>query len=288
MALFKIGVLTDWFGLGLHEGIRESQRVGAEGVQMYAVDELHPDTITSEGIEEVKRLAADCGQTITALCGELGGHGFAEEAENAAKIIYMKKALDLAKKLGTDVVTTHIGVIPQDKSHPRYAVMLAACRAVGQYAQSLGASVAIETGPETIATLCEFIHDCGGGISINYDPANLAGSRRDDEVQGVYTGAEFIVHTHAKDSHHLKAADAETQFEVFAKGGIEASHALRTSEEMPLGQGDVRWPAYLAALKDIGYTGHLTIEREIKGPATRDDIAHGVRFLRQMMAELEG
>lgn len=43
---FKIGTLADWFGVGLIEGIKMSQKVGAEGVQLYAMGELDPATIT--------------------------------------------------------------------------------------------------------------------------------------------------------------------------------------------------------------------------------------------------
>ena len=39
-----------------------------------------------------------------------------------------QRILDLACDLETDVVTTHIGVVPADVSHPRYAVMQEACR----------------------------------------------------------------------------------------------------------------------------------------------------------------
>ena len=56
-------------------------------------------------------------------------------------------------------------------------------------------------------------------------------------------------------------------------GGDEV--ALR---EVPLGEGSVRWPEYLAALEGIGYHGFLTIEREV-GENPEADIAKAVSFL---------
>ena len=56
----------------------------------------------------------------------------------------------------------------------------------------------------------------------------------------------------------------------------------RGFEEVPLGEGAVDWPRYLAALDEIGYRGYLTIEREV-GPDPAADIAMAVRFLRAQM-----
>ena len=52
--------------------------------------------------------------------------------------------------------------------------------------------------------------------------------------------------------------------------------------ELPLGQGDVDFPAYLSALNDIGYTGYLTIEREV-GDDPEGDIRLAVNFLQSLI-----
>ena len=67
-----------------------------------------------------------------------------------------KEILQLAKDLGTSIVTTHIGIIPEDENDPIYQTMLEACEELGQYATSLDAYFAIETGPETSKTLKGF------------------------------------------------------------------------------------------------------------------------------------
>lgn len=54
----------------------------------------------------------------------------------------------MAKELETDVVTTHIGVVPADPNHPRYKIMQDACGALAEYADSMQAHFAIETGPK--------------------------------------------------------------------------------------------------------------------------------------------
>ena len=107
--MFKIGTLADWFGVGLLEGIRESERCGATGVQIYAWNELNPLTITAEELKRIKKTAVDCHQEITALCGELGGHGLEIAKDNGKKLEYLKRTVDVALELDCNVVTTHIG-----------------------------------------------------------------------------------------------------------------------------------------------------------------------------------
>ncbi len=287
MRLFRIGTLADWFGVGLLEGIRQSERVGAEGVQLYAAGELDPNTLTAADIRMVKRVAADCSQTVSALCGELGGHGLCLPEENPQKIAYLKRTVDLALALDCTVVTTHLGVIPKDQENPTYRVLQDACGEIGAYAKRRGACIAIETGPEPVERLVSFIKSCAaGGIAINYDPANLVMVLRADEVQGVYQGGGHIVHTHAKDGRNLVPTTGEEHYAVFAEGGVDATRKIKRTEQTPIGLGSVRWPEYLTALKDIGYRGFLTIEREVKGETTAAEIAQAVVFLREHMARI--
>ena len=56
-------------------------------------------------------------------------------------------------------------------------------------------------------------------------------------------------------------------------------------EEVPLGTGSVPWDAYLAALRDIGYKGFLTIEREV-GDNPADDIGMAVDFLKEKLIKV--
>ncbi len=280
----KIATLADWFGVGAIEGIRESERCGAEGVQLYAADELDPRTITPEKLAELKRTLRDCRQTVTALCGELGGYGLEKAGDNPGKLAYLKAVMDLAVELDCHVVTTHIGVVPADDANPRYGVMRDAMREIGAYGAERGVTLAVETGPEKIARLSRFIDDCGPGTGINYDPANIAMVTGDDHVQGVRTAGSRIVHTHAKDGVCLKAVDAEWFYHQFALGGLEVTQALSCCEEKPLGEGSVRWDEYLTALHDIGYDGFLTIEREVKNGAK--DIVMAVRFLKEKLEKL--
>ncbi len=281
---FSIGVLADSFRLPVRDGIRKARELGATGVQVYAVGgEISPESLDAEGRTGFRRYCDELDLEISALCGDLGGHGFERAAENPDKIERSKRIVDLAADLGVPVVTTHIGVVPSDARAPAYAAIRDACRELGAYAEVNNVTFAIETGPEPAVVLKQLLDDVGSrGIGVNFDPANLVMVTRDDPVQGVHTLGPHIVHTHAKDGRNLQSCDPADVYGAFAEGGFAQLEARmgRLFEEVPLGEGDVPWPDYLHALRAVGYRGFLTIEREV-GPDPAEDICAAIEFLKK-------
>lgn len=279
MGKFKLGVMLESFRLPVGEALDRVRALHVDGVQVYATDgDMAPENMTPDKQAGFLHRLDDNGLVVSALCGDLG-HGFGDQNLNPKLIEKSKRIIDLAKELGTNVVTTHIGVTPEDPAHPRYRVMQAACRELAVYAASLGAHFAVETGPETSKTLCAFLNSlCSDGMGVNMDPANLVMVTGDDPVATVRTLAPYIVHTHAKDGRRLKRKDPELIY-----GIVPDNHVVQDDEafiELPLGEGDVPFPAYLNALRKIGYTGFLTVEREA-GLHPEADIATAVDYLRR-------
>lgn len=282
---FKIGVMIDSFRKTPDEGLVLAKAVGAEGFQVYVVGgEMAPEALDAGGRRRFRGRCAELGLEVAALCGDLGGHGFERADENPAKVARSKKIVDLAVDLGATIVTTHIGVIPDDSASAVYRAMQDACRELGRHAASRGVWFAIETGPETAALLRGFLDSLGvKGIGVNLDPANLVMVTGDDPVRAVHTLAPYIVHTHAKDGRQLQPCDRTEVYGSFADNTYEKVLA-RTGplfEELPLGEGAVDWPRYLAALREIGYKGFLTIEREV-GANPEADIRKAVTFLKSI------
>ncbi len=259
----KIGVITDCFHLPLKDGLCLASKMSFNGVQVYATTgEFSPEVLTEEKKAEIKSLLKEKGLEISALCGDMGGFGFQIEKDNPERVEKTKRIIDLAEEFGTRVITTHIGVIPENKEHPRYSVMLSALRECGEYAAKKGITLAIETGPETAPTLLQFLKDTQGGVGVNLDPANFVMVTGQDPVEAVKLLGDYIVHTHMKDGVMLKKTDPEIIYDHFARGGIEALNVADYFLETPIGQGNVDLKAYLAALKEVGFDGYLTIERE--------------------------
>ncbi len=283
MTDFKVGVISDSFRVGTREGILKAREVGADGVQVWVVDgDTAPERMNADDRRDFKAFCARQNLEIAALCGDLGGHGFQQREENTTKVPRSKAIVDLAVDLGTSVVTTHIGVVPEDVTSDTYAIMVEACREIGLYAEARGVQFAIETGPEPAARLKQFLQDVDtAGMAVNFDPANLFMVLGLDPAQEAIILGNHIVHTHAKDGKRYAPCDPVKVYEAFAVGGIEGLNFGEYFDEVPLGQGGVDWERYLSALRTIGYSGFLTIEREV-GDSPEDDIRLAVEFLRSL------
>lgn len=281
MYQFPIGVILESFRKPIPEAVDAAARLGAKGLQVYATaTKLAKTEMSPVQRKDFLRMVKDHGMCFSALCGDLG-KGFGDPELNPALVEESKRILDIALEMETNIVTTHIGVVPTDEKHPRYRIMQDACGELARYADTLGAHFAVETGPEPASVLYRFLEGLhSSGVSVNLDPANLVMVNRDDPVAAVHTLKKYIVHTHAKDGRQLHECDPEVVYGVRPRDPDCVTD--KSFIELPLGEGDVPFPAYLKALEDVGYRGFLTIEREV-GDHPERDIASAVDFLKNLI-----
>lgn len=275
----KLGVITNSFNKPTKEAILSAKALGADGVQIYAArGDFDYKTLTDDEIEEYKKLLADNGMVISALCGDLGHPGFQDPAIIPERIAATKGIVDLAVKLGTSVVTTHVGVIPEYETSPKFQMMLAALREIGDYAHARSVTLAIETGPEIATTLLKFVNCAGDGVGVNLDPANFVMVTGQDPAEAVYLIGKKIVHTHVKDGVMFKKVDPNA---IYNDADVEDEiKDSRLFLEVPVGEGSVNWDRYIRALRDVGYDGFLTIEREV-GADPAADIRTAIDFMKK-------
>ena len=282
MYSFPIGVILESFRTDRSTAIKKAAAMGANGIQMYATQgENAPEALNAAARRALLDEVKGEGLVFSALCGDLG-HGFGDPELNPSLIEKSKQIIDMAKDLETNVVTTHIGVVPTDKNHDRYKIMQDACFQLASYADSVEAHFAIETGPETSLVLKEFLDSLNStGVAVNLDPANLRMVTGDDPVTAVHNLKRYIVHTHAKDGNRLFAANPEYIYGILHPVPEELN-GKKFFEEVPLGTGSVDFPAYLKALEEIGFKGFLTIEREV-GDTPEKDIKIAYDFLKDII-----
>ena len=266
MKKYDIGVIIDSFREEFPVALKKAAALGVQGLQMYVTyGPMEVECMTPARCREVLKAVKDKGLCFSALVGDFG-KGFANPKLNPSLIKRSKRVIDVALQLETNIVTTHIGAIPSDPNEERYKIQQAACVELARYADSMNAHFALETGGETAPVLRRFLDGLNSrGVAVNLDPANLVMVIGDDPIAAVYTLRDYIVHTHAKDGIKL---DPEKDGEPWL--------------EVPLGQGGVDFPAWIAALREIGYDGFLTIEREV-GDDPAADIGMAVNFLREIM-----
>lgn len=191
--------------------------------------------------------------------------GFIPAATRAEREARTLEVSDFAAVLGAPGIATHIGFVPEDHSDPDYIAVRDMVRRICDHAAQHGQTFALETGQEPAAVLLHFLEDTSReNLGINFDPANMILYGTGDPIEALDVLGPHIFSVHAKDGN-WPAKDIP--------GAL--------GEEQPLGQGAVGIPRFIGKLREIGYTGPVSIEREASDPAQRlIDIAAGLDLLR--------
>ena len=275
----KIGIFLESLRKDFKESVLLAKSMGVNGFQIYAGSPTIYVGMSDEEIESVKMFLKENDMEISALCGDMGHRMFYYPDKMRKEIEHQKRVVDLAEKLNVHVITTHIGVIPEDKNTDMYRTMKSVYKELADYAGEHDVHFAIETGPEPSIRLKEFLDDIDSkGKGVNLDPANLVMVQGENPVEAVYNLKDYIVHTHAKDGVMMKKIDSNA-FYINDILGIEHQSEESYFLETPLGDGNVPWSDYLKALREIGYDKFLTIEREV-GDNPVNDISKAVDFLK--------
>jgi len=261
--MMKIGVMPSSFRVPFKDAIILARDLGAQGVQPYITGGEFSPLLSKDERKAAAKFIRENGLEISAVCADFGNYFYKED--NDAEIHRMISMIDMAVDLGTNIVTTHIGHVPDDKNSPVYINTVNTIRKISHYAENVGVSFATETGPEMAVILKGILDEANAkAAKVNLDPANFVMCAGQDPVEAVHILKDYIVHTHAKD-------------------GIKTGET--TYQELPLGQGGVPFVEYLAALRDIGYDGFLTIEREC-GDDPLKDIKLAYDFLKENLKKL--
>ena len=262
--MMKIGVIPDSFHVPFRQAVDLAESLGVQGLQPYVTrGEMAPEALSKEDRADILKLVNSKGLEFSALCADFGAKFMSRDNDEDMK--RTMTMMDLALDLNTHIITTHIGKVPDDENSEEYDIMVRSIEKLGKYGDEIGVAFATETGPE-MAILLKGVLDKADTKSakVNLDPANFVMVAGQDPVEAVHILKDYIVHTHAKDGVKLSATEYQ---------------------ELPLGTGGVPYPEYLAALKEIGYDGFLTIEREC-GDDRYGDIKIAADFLKEQLAKL--
>ena len=264
--MMKIGVIPDSFQVPFKEAVSLARDMGVQGLQPFVTrGEMAPENLTAQDRQDLVKLVRDNGLVFSALCADFGLNFKTKKEENEEGVQRTMRMMDLALDLGTHIITTHIGRVPDDENCEEYANMVATIERLGKYGDKIGVTFATETGPEPALPLRRVLEKADTkSAKVNLDPANLFMCAGENPVNSVRVLRDYIVHTHAKDGQ-MNPDGSYTEYR--------------------LGDGGVPFKEYIATLKYVGYDGFLTIEREA-GATRMDDIRHAVGLLKGILAEL--
>ncbi len=212
------------------------------------------------------------GETYETIARTAETVGFVPEETRQARLQEAREIADFAKLLGVEAIGSHIGFVPHDTASDAYKGMVAAIQEYCDYLKKNGQRLHLETGQEKAENLLAFLHDVDrDNIFINFDPANLILYGMGNPIESLKKVGKYVRSCHCKDA-----------LPTTGTPGVD------WGTEVPFGQGKVDAKLFLQTLKEIGYTGPLTIEREIPEEPERQkaEIGQALALIESIKATL--
>jgi sugar phosphate isomerase/epimerase len=255
---------------------RFMDRLGVNVVQIACGDPHHASWVEGDAMPAAAKAAGfDLSGSMLGFPGEdyttpltiERTGGFGDPATRAERLERFKWGLSRTRELGLGDIMLHAGFIPPVGDPARKAFLDTLGR-VAELAREAGVTVAFETGQESSSLLRATLDELKcPNLKVNFDPANMLLYDKDDPIKAVELLAPDIRSVHVKDANRPTTKGA-------------------WGEEVPLGRGQTNTKLFVKTLRKVGYRGPLCIEREVGNQDDRfRDIEHGVRFLRECLAE---
>lgn len=262
MLQLKIGIHLPSLGHSFRRALSFASAVGAQGVVLAARGDLQPGTVSQTAVRAIRKLLDDARLSVVAV-EFVTQHGYATLEDLDRRVDATRKAMDLAFALRTPMVLNHVGRIPPEDD-PGWATLVQVLTDLGVYSQRAGAWLtanAASNSPEDFGRLWAALPDAS--LLIDLDPA-LA-------VINGYRPSDYI-ERFGNQIAHVRARDASR--DARSLRGVEST----------LGRGEVDFPHFLGALEEVGYRGHMTLQRGFsEDPAT--EMERGAQYLRELLLE---
>lgn len=274
----KIAIIPTTGGEDPFRGMEIAVKLGVEGVHIPAYSgKLNLAGQTREERVKIKERIQTYGLEVSALIGWGGNVDLGEEESLRENIEWGMKLNETAVDVADGLWMAHVGIMPEDESHPKWARFAASLKELSQHGEEIGATLALETGPEPAVVVRKMIETIDSpALRVNFDPANFllwpptiyrrrgipfdyeAAMKAFDPVEGLRTLIPYVVHAHAKDSR------------------LDPDGKAR---EVPLGTGMTNWELLHEIFRENNYQGYYAIEREV-GADAMGDVRKAVEFLR--------
>jgi sugar phosphate isomerase/epimerase len=162
-------------------------------------------------------------------------------------------------------MVTHMGFLPENPNTDEFRSVVEAIKELALYCKENGQYLLFETGQETPITLKRTIMAVNtGNLGINLDPANLLLYGKANPCDAVDIFGDYVRGVHGKDGEYPTNPDY-------------------LGEEKRIGDGRANFPVLIKKLKEHGYDGSITIEREISGDKQIEDIIYAKKFLEDII-----
>jgi L-ribulose-5-phosphate 3-epimerase len=261
MNRIALGIVLETTGLPVRLALSAIAKVEVRGVQADGIGELAPDSLSETGRRELRTLLRGNNLELTALNCPI--RRSLDDPDNLqARLEQIVKVMQLAVDLGPRTIIVPLASLPtaEETLKPRALTLRESLTYLGQHADRLGATVALEAGLDGPQMVREYLATFdSGSLAINFDPANflINGHKADNALSVLH---DKIAHINARD------ARARTE-----SGG---------PKEVPLGAGDIDWLMFAAILESIGYRKFVVVDQE-HGKDRWPEVVAGANFLKR-------
>ncbi len=231
------------------------------------VTHLDVTNLNADAIKRVRDQTASTGVAISGL-GYYPNPLTSDRGEAETAVNHLHRLIDAAAELGIGVVNSFVGRDPALSVEANWPRFLEVWRPLVKHAEDCKVRIGIENCPmlftqdewpggKNLATSPAiwrrmFAEIPSPSFGLNLDPSHLIWLQM-DYLAPLHEFRDRLVHIHAKDARIDRAAlDAN---------GVLSYPKLWHTPKLP-GLGDVRWGAFLGALAEVGYDGHVAIEVE--------------------------
>lgn len=251
-------------------GVRAGQLGFPGDLPLEGATERWDEALTAEHFTAVAAVCSYKGEDYADVPTVQATVGLVPQGTRVERVARTKAVSDVARGLAIESVACHIGFVPEDPEEAIYAEVRDVARDICDHCGENGQSFTLETGQEPAQVLLRFIEDVDRpNLKINFDPANMILYGTGDPIEALDVLAKRVLSVHCKDG------DWPPRDEPLALG-----------KERPLGEGSVDMPAFIAKLKEIGYRGVLTIEREgVDEERQAGDIRKAIALLKKLTRE---
>ena len=251
MALSDVGVFLNTTALSdVDAACRAVRDLGFSEIQLGKLpDEYHSppgrqrlaEILRSHGLRAIALSIVHEGGSYADVDAVRRTVGFLPAETVEARVQFSFRCLDTVHALGIPLVTTHIGMIPNDPADAGYERVRRAVERVAAYAHRIGTQYSIETGQETAEELLAFIDRVDAPVAVNFDGPNFIAYQTQDPMEALQLLYPKTAGVHIKD------------YLVPEAPGL-------LSKACPLGEGAGRVDDTLRFLTEAGYDGPLILE----------------------------
>jgi sugar phosphate isomerase/epimerase len=257
-------VQTRSLRLPLREALAAAARLGADGVEIDARNELRVADFSQTALRQLRKLLDDLGLRVASVAYPTR-RSLGDVTELERRVLAIREAMTFAFKIGARVLVHPAPELPtagDGEGSPEAKTLVESLSLLADHGDRAGARLAIASGadPGSQRALLDSLPD--GTVGVALHPGALVGRGHNAAAAAGLLGDRVLL---------AYAADATCE------GGASALRGVETQ----LGRGEADLPAVVARLEEHGYRGWFVAERR-EGSNTAEDLGDAIAYLRSL------